>query len=80
MQASFGTPRIFNDQTGWYVTLRNADEKFLHGSKYKVIGDQHMMGPFSGKPQAEEWLEGYISMHGDNRDSDEFIPDTLGNT
>ncbi|MCK4866141.1 MAG: hypothetical protein KAT06_12060 [Gammaproteobacteria bacterium] len=75
--STFDTPRIFNDQTGWYVSMRNADEKFLHSTKYKQVGDEHLMGPFSNKAQAEEWLEGYISMHGENRNSDNFIPDSL---
>ena len=76
MHSSFDTSRIFNDQTGWYVIMRPTDEKYLHGPKHKLIGKQHMMGPFNSKHQVEEWLEGYISMHGENRDTDTFIPDS----
>lgn len=77
MQSSFGTPRIFNDQTGWYITLRSSDEKYLTGAKHKKVGNQHLMGPFNSKERAMEWLDGFVSMHGENRETDEFIPDSI---
>ena len=77
MQSTFETSRIFNDQDGWYVCMRIVDEKNLTGAKHKLVADQHLMGPFKSKDKAEEWLEGYITMHGENRHTDEFIPDGI---
>ena len=77
MQSTFDSSRIFNDQDGWYVVMRASDNEYLSGSKHKLIGDQHLMGPFSSKPQTEDWLEGYLAMHAENRSSDNFIPDSI---
>lgn len=77
MKSSFDTSRIFNDQDGWYVVMRQSDNTHLVGSKHKLIGTQHLMGPFNSKHQVEEWLEGYLAMHAENRDSDNFIPDNI---
>ncbi len=77
MQSTFDTSRIFNDQDGWYVVMRESDNKYLTGSKHKIIGMQHLMGPFSNKHRVEDWLEGYLDMHSENRHSDAFIPDSL---
>lgn len=77
MQSTFDTSRIFNDQDGWYVVMRESDDKYLTGSKHKLIGYQHLMGPFINKHLVEEWLEGFLSMHSENRNSDTFIPDNL---
>lgn len=77
MQSTFNTSRIFNDQDGWYIVMRESDEKFLIGSKHKLIGNQHLMGPFSSKEQTENWFEGYLAMHSENRHADDFIPDSL---
>jgi hypothetical protein len=67
MQSTFGTSRIFNDQDGWYVVMRASDEKNLTGSKHKVIGDQHLVGPFLNKHLVEDWLEGFLAIHFENR-------------
>lgn len=77
MQSTFNTSRIFNDQDGWYIVMRESDEKFLTGTKHKLIGNQHLMGPFSSKDQTENWFEGYLAMHSENRNPDNFIPDSL---
>ena len=77
MQSTFGTSRIFNDQDGWYVVMRESDINHLLGSKHKLIGNQHLMGPFLSKHQVEEWLEGYLAMHAENRSTDNFIPDSI---
>jgi hypothetical protein len=77
MQSTFDSARIFHDQDGWYVTMRPSDEHYLMGSKHKIIGSMHLMGPFTSKPQVEEWLEGFLSMHAENRNTDTFIPDNL---
>ncbi len=77
MQSTFNTSRIFNDQDGWYIVMRESDDKFLTGSKHKLIGDQHLMGPFSSKHQTEDWFEGYLAMHAENRTVDNFIPDSI---
>jgi hypothetical protein len=52
---------------GWYVVMRASDKKNLTGSKYKVIGDQHLVGPFNNKKLVEDWLEGYLAIHFENR-------------
>ena len=75
MQASFNTSRIFNDQTGWYVVMRESDDKNLSGLKHKLIGEQHLMGPFINRHRVEEWLEGYLAIHSENRPSDDSISD-----
>lgn len=79
MQSTFDTSRIFNDQDGWYVSMRQSDDSHLVGSKHKLIGQMHLMGPFLSRAQVEEWLEGYLAMHAENRnkDSEDFIPDTI---
>lgn len=77
MQSTFNTSRIFNDQDGWYIVMRESDDQFLTGSKHKLIGDQHLMGPFPSKHQTEDWFEGYLAMHSENRNADTFIPDSV---
>lgn len=77
MQSSFSTSRIFNDMDGWYVVMRASDEKYLNNSKHKVIGDQHLMGPFINRQKVEDWLEGFLAMHAQNRNADNFIPDSI---
>ena len=67
MQSTFNTSRIFNDMDGWYVVMRASDKKNLLGPKYKVVGDQHLMGPFMDKKQGEDWLEGFLAIHFENR-------------
>lgn len=68
MHSTFDSSRIFNDQDGWYVVMREADEPNLLGPKHKVIGNQHLMGPFLTKNLTEEWLEGFLAIHFVNRD------------
>jgi len=75
MQSSFDTSRIFNDQTGWFVVMRQSDEPYLTGSKYKFIGNMHLMGPFLSKNQVENWLDKYISTHGSHRHADKLEDD-----
>jgi len=70
MQSSFDSSRIFNDQDGWYVVMRESDDKNLIGSKHKIIGNQHLMGPFTDKHQVENWLEGFLAIHFVNRNPD----------
>lgn len=77
MQSTFSTSRIFNDQDGWYIVMRESDEKHLIGSKHKLIGEQHLMGPFHSKCQTEEWFEGYLAMHSSSRTQENFIPDSI---
>ena len=77
MQSTFNTSRIFNDQDGWYIVMRESDDQFLTGSKHKLIGDQHLVGPFPSKHQTENWFEGYLAMHSENRNNDNFIPDNI---
>ena len=77
MQSTFNTSRIFNDQDGWYIVMRESDDQFLTGSKHKLIGDQHLVGPFPSKHQTENWFEGYLAMHSEDRNSDNFIPDNI---
>ena len=77
MQSSFNTSRIFNDMDGWYVVMRASDEQYLTGPKYKLIGDQHLMGPFTNRDRVEQWLEGFLAMHGESRQANNYIPDTI---
>ena len=77
MQSTFDTSRIFNDQDGWYIVMRGSDDQYLTGSKHKLIGEQHLMGPFLTKHQTEDWFEGFLAMHAQNRNIDTFIPDTI---
>jgi len=77
MRSTFDTSRIFNDQDGWYIVMRESDDKYLTGSKHKLIGNQHLMGPFPSKHQTEDWFEGYLAMHAESRNTDNFIPDTI---
>ena len=67
MQSTFNTSRIFNDMDGWYVMMRASDEQNLIGVKHKIIGEQHLMGPFTSKHQVEDWLEGFLAIHFVNR-------------
>ena len=67
MHSTFDTSRIFNDQDGWYVVMRESDSNNLLGPKHKIIGNQHLMGPFINKTLVEEWLEGYLAVHFENR-------------
>ena len=75
MQANFNTSRIFNDQTGWYVVMRETDVKNLTGLRHKLIGDQHLMGPFINRHRVEQWLDGYLAMHSENRAPTTFSSD-----
>ena len=77
MQSSFGTSRIFNDLTGWYVVMRESDQEHLTGLKHKLVGNQHLMGPFLNKHRVEDWLAGYLAMHAESRNIDEYIPDSV---
>ena len=70
MPSTLNTSRIFNDQDGWYVVMRESDEKNLIGAKHKVIGNQHLIGPFTHKHQVEDWLEGFLAIHFENRNPD----------
>lgn len=67
MQSTFETSRIFNDQDGWYVVMRESDDKHLKGLKHKVIANQHLVGPFLNKHLVEDWLEGYLAINFENR-------------
>ena len=77
MRSTFDSSRIFNDQDGWYIVMRESDEENLKGSKHKLIGDQHLMGPFKSKHLTEDWFEGFLAMHAESRDSATFIPDSI---
>ncbi|MCW8901483.1 MAG: hypothetical protein OQK75_12470 [Gammaproteobacteria bacterium] len=77
MQSTFNTSRIFNDMDGWYVVMRASDEKYLKGTKHRLVGDQHLMGPFINRHRVEEWFHGYLAMHAENRDAAGFIPDSI---
>lgn len=79
MQSGFDTSRIFNDQDGWYIIMRESDNKHLTSSKHKLIGNQHLMGPFSTKHQVEIWLEGYLAMHAENRLTTDYAPESIAN-
>lgn len=77
MLSTFDTSRIFNDQDGWYVVMRASDDKHLSGTKHKLIGNQHLMGPFINRNRVEDWLNGFLAMHSENRKSDDFLPDSI---
>lgn len=77
MPSTFATPRIFYEPSGWFISMRASDEEYLHGPKHKVIAGQHLMGPFNDKRQVENWLAGFISMHGKDRKTNTDIPDSL---
>ena len=57
--------------------MRDSDEPYLIGSKHKYIGDQNLVGPFTDKQVVEEWLKGFIAMHGKNRHTKNFTPDCI---
>lgn len=77
MLSSFNTSRIFSDQTGWYVIMRESDSRNLISPKYQIIGDKHLMGPFSSRSHVEEWLDAYLSVHAENRIPVEYIPGSI---
>lgn len=77
MQSTFKTSRIFNNIDGWFVIMREADSKYLTSSKHKYIANQHLMGPFINRHRVENWLNGYLDMHSENRSPEEFIPDNI---
>jgi hypothetical protein len=77
MQSDFDTSRIFNDQDGWYVIMRESDNQHLTSSMHKLIGNQHLIGPFEAKHQVEIWLEGYLAMHAENRLTYSTQPDSV---
>ena len=60
--------RIFWSTEGWYIYLRQGDEKlvsFVGLRKLKVHVGQFgiITGPFSSRLQAERWFEGFLSEH-----------------
>lgn len=67
MKSRFDSSRIFNDTIGWYVVMRESDKKIIQSMKFKRIGKQHIMGPFSDKNEVVEWLEGYLALHSEKR-------------
>ncbi len=77
MHSTYSGSRIFNDHDGWYVYMRQSDKEHLSSSKYKQVGDQHMVGPFSSKQQVENWLEGYLAMYAKSRKQERFVPDRI---
>ena len=77
MESILKNSRMFNDKDGWYIYMRVTDEKNLNDSKHKLVAGQHLMGPYKSKNEAEEWLEDYLSKYGENRNADEYIPDTI---
>lgn len=77
MSPVLDTSRIYNDHDGWYIVMRESDEKFLTSSKYKVVGGQHLMGPFDTKYQLQDWFEGFLALHSEDRESDFFIADNF---
>jgi len=69
MDARCGNPRIYSDETGWYVTVRATDAGILDGPLHRTIGKQHLVGPFDDRDIAAEWLEDFIAKHGANRET-----------
>ena len=55
---------------GTLLCVRASDEQNLLGSKHKIIGSQHLMGPFLDKHLVEDWLEGFLAIHFENRSTD----------
>ena len=76
MQSRGGNPRIYSDETGWYVTVRSSDVDILDGPLHKTVGKQHLMGPFDDRNIATEWLEDFIAKHGESRKTNESASDT----
>lgn len=75
MESRGSNPRIYSDETGWYVTVRSSDEDILDGPLHKKVGKQHLMGPFDDRDKAAEWLEDFIAKHGTSRKTDDAAPD-----
>ena len=67
MKSRFDSSRIFNDSTGWFVVMRESDKKIIVSMKFNLVGKQHIMGPFPAKIDVENWLEGYLAVHSQNR-------------
>ena len=77
MKSRFNPGRIFNEPTGWYVIMRESDAKIITSMKFKCFGSQYIMGPFKSKPEVTDWLEGYLAMHSDNRDTPYSPPEPI---
>jgi hypothetical protein len=77
MKSRFNNSRIFNDPTGWYVIMRESDKEIILSMKFKRFGNQHIMGPFNAKHDLQNWLEGYLSVHGENRSTGYTYTDSI---
>ena len=80
--------RIFWSTEGWYIYLRQGDEKlvsFVGLRKLRVhVGNFGIItGPFKTKLQADKWFEGFLSEHSRPRvrkhfkDENLIIPKTI---
>lgn len=77
MSPIFDTSRIYNDHDGWYIVMRESDEKLLNSNRHKVVSGQHLMGPFETKYQLQDWFEGFLALYSSDRESDYFIADNF---
>ena len=74
MKSRFDSSRIFNAQHGWYVVMRESDKKTITSTKFNKVGNQYVMGPFAAKAEVEDWLDGYLAVHSEDRPDDYIEP------
>jgi hypothetical protein len=74
--------RSFWTSKGWYVFMREGDEKHTSYVNFRKVefqkeGNINVAGPFRSKKQMNEWYLGFISMYANARVSESYIRDDI---
>lgn len=82
MKSSFCSSRFFHTEDGWFVYLRNGDERGIsYMDQCRVhlpVGDSMpVVGPFVEQSQVEKWLENFLTFHGRDRNLSDYIVDNM---
>jgi len=57
--------------------MRESDKKNIKSMKFKRFGNQHIMGPFNSKHEVNDWLQDYLTVHSDNRNTAYSPPEAI---
>jgi len=77
MKSRFNPGRMFNDPTGWFVLMRESDSKNITSMKFRRFGTQYIMGPFNSKDELSDWLDAYLAVHSENRNTTYSPPEVV---
>lgn len=83
MGLHFYPARYFYTSTGWYVYMREGDEKYQahhYNNRIKSYPREGITvaGPFGCRRALKNWLEGFISFYGESRKKPlKYIPDEV---